>query len=652
MLPISFTPLNVSKTKTAVFSRLLWLSAAEAAASFVWLAVNLSRFGFSTGRLLLAGVALLLSLGLGAMVYHAQPGKSRLRHLYTRLDACLNQGGKLIALTVFLLIVFVFALLIILLFTTSLSYRLQDWLFPYPLFWTRLVDIGRALFQRAYPLVGWAGVVALQSFIMLCFVYPKQLKQGWQDGTIYRALLIVLAGTLALFHWVVLVFQLKVFLVIRAWKWYFTEKPLAENALLVLLGLVVALFVVTALVVRAPRPFWRSLLFLVALGYVIQVGFVGFVEGGGFENIRLKYADSIFNGYALAAAEQPPMLDALRQYEVRYGADRYLGTKPPGILIPYLLTQRLADIFNPQTTPAGRFIAQTALAARLYPLIAFLLPAALFFLARRLVQPEEDALLPGLVYVAVPSVILIPLFLDQVLYPLLFVLVLWLVQQSLHQPSFGWGLASGAAMVLAWYFSFSLLPLLPLAGLWIVLEGWRRGEGWLLSPQRRRVLAGLAAGILALTLALGVLLNYNPIFRFSRAIANHQTTHTFNTPLERALNALELNSAEQAAYGGFPLVLLVLSRMGRAGLAFLRRRAVALDGLALATLATYLMMNVFGSTNGETQRLFLFLMPLFSLFAAEEAKTLFRYKDMGFYYILALQLTTAVLLYHFQDFYG
>ncbi len=634
------------------FHQILWLSAAEAAASFVWLGVNLVLFGLSAGRLILAGVALLLTLGLGVLARHVQRGKNWANDLRFWLDARLKQGGQLIAAAVFLCSVFALALGIMVLFATPLSYRLQDWLFPYPLFWTRLVDIGRALFQRVYPLVGWAGLTALQAFIGLCLAYPEQFAQSLRDGTVYRALLAVLAGALALFHWVVLVFQLKVFLVIRAWKWYFTEKPLAEGAFAVLAGLAAALFLVTVLIVRAPRPFWRSLVLLAALGYVLQVGFVGFVEGGGFENIRLKYADSIFNGYALAAAEQPPMLAALREYEVRYGADRYLGTKPPGILVPYLLTQRLADVLHPQATAEGRFAAQTALAARLFPLIAFLLPAALFFLARRLVQPAEDALLPGLVYVAVPSVVLIPLFLDQVLYPLLFVLVLLLVQQSLSQPSFGWGFVSGAAMVLAWYFSFSLLPLLPLAVLWIVLEGWRRGERWFLSRQRRWTLAGLAAGILALTLVLGVLLNYNPVLRFTRAIANHQTTHTFNTPLERALNALELNSAEQAVYGGFPLVLLVLSRMGRAGLAFLRRRPAALDALALTTLVTYLLMNLFGSTNGETQRLFLFLMPLFALFAAEEAKTLFRRKEAGFYYLLALQLATAVLLYHYQDFYG
>jgi len=106
------------------------------------------------------------------------------------------------------------------------------------------------------------------------------------------------------------------------------------------------------------------------------------------------------------------------------------------------------------------------------------------------------------------------------------------------------------------------------------------------------------------------------------------------------------------SFCGFPLMLMALARFGRAVSSFLRRRPSELDSLALTTLATYLTINVFGSTNGETQRLFLFLMPLFAMFAAEEIKGLFRHKDVGFYYILALQLTTAVLLYHFQDFYG
>ena len=56
-----------------------------------------------------------------------------------------------------------------------------------------------------------------------------------------------------------------------------------------------------------------------------------------------------------------------------------------------------------------------------FPLLSFSTLALLYWLNRSLLD-EEDGLLPGLLYLSCANVILIPLFLDQAIYPPVFLL--------------------------------------------------------------------------------------------------------------------------------------------------------------------------------------------------------------------------------------
>ena len=74
------------------------------------------------------------------------------------------------------------------------------------------------------------------------------------------------------------------------------------------------------MIVKNQQRAWRNLVLLVLLGYLIQVGY-GFVKGHGFESLCLKYADSVFNGYARTAAAEPGLPNSLVNYEKLYGMD-------------------------------------------------------------------------------------------------------------------------------------------------------------------------------------------------------------------------------------------------------------------------------------------------------------------------------------------
>ena len=651
------TPVLIQKTRISPATVRYWLALAlaEGAIALVLLFTQPSEsgrsilLGYSLPRLVL-GLALLLSVAaLGRLTRRAWKDPAWLHRLCLKIDARLIGRGWLVPLGTASGLLLLFLAAFMLISATRLSYQLQDWLFTRPAWTLHAVDLMRAVYQRTGVVMIWAAAVSLQTLLLILWDCAADFREKWRDGTIFKVLLILLMAALSLFHWAVLVLQLNTFMVIPGWKWYITPKDLHPNQY----GIFVALFFLALILIHyiISRPSSRrSILILIALGYGLQVGF-GFIAGGGFEAIRLKYADSIFSGYAWAAAEQPPLYDALTHYESRYGADRYLGTKPPGILIPYAATEKAASLLSPSASVEERFYKLTKLAAYTYPLIAFLLLPVLVRFSRRLTGKPEDALLAAVVYILCPNVILIPMFLDQVLYPLLFLLVLAAAARALERPAFWGGFLAGAAGYFILYFSFSLLALLPFVIVWAGLE-------WLRESPRRSLrgtilfVLGVLAGAAALLVVFRLFLNYDIVARYISAFANHRTTWQFATWQERIKHGFVLNNAEFATWSGFPIILLLLIRFIKAVAAFIHRRASRLDSLTLTFLIIYILLVALGQTNGEVQRLYLFLTPLAALFSAEELKWLFKDRRNGFLFLAVLQLITIVLIFHFQDFYG
>lgn len=635
----------------------LWLALAlvEGAAAFIFLFARPSEagqsllLGYSLPRLALGLAALLVVATLGWLTWRAWRDEGWLRGFCLRLDALLKAQGVLIPVATASGLLFLFLAAFTLVFSTRLSYRLQDWLFTYPAWTLPATDLMRAVFQRAGAVIVWAAAASLQTLVLILRSYAADFKDKWRDGSIFKALLILLMAGLSLFHWAVLVFERKTFMLIPGWKWYITPKDLQPNQY----GIFAALFFLALILIHfvlSRPPSRRSILILIALGYGLQVGF-GFIAGGGFESIRLKYAGSVFSGYAWAAAEQPPLYDALTHYESRYGADRYLGTKPPGILIPYVATEKAASLLSPSASVEERFYKLTKLAAYVYPLMAFLLLPLLARFSRRLTGEPEDALLPAIVYILCPNVILIPMFLDQALYPLLFLLVLAAALRALERPAFWGGFLVGVAGYIIIYFSFSLLALLPFVILWAGLERLRERRSRRLR-QTALFILGILAGTAALLVVFRLFLNYDIVARYASAFANHRTTWQFATWQERVKHGFVLNNAEFATWSGFPIILLLLIRFAKALSAFIRRQASRLDSLSLTFLIIYILLVACGQTNGEVQRLYLFLTPLVALFSAEELKLLFKNRRSGFLFAAVLQLITTALIFHFQDFYG
>jgi hypothetical protein len=621
--------------------------------------------GYSTVRVLLGLATLALTAALAWAAWQPEPVKSHLDDM--ALEAAMAGRGALLPATVTAGLAFLLLGLWALTFSSPPFYRsIQDALVQLPPWTVHAVDLLRAVYQRAAPLLAWGTLLGLQTLVLFLLEYRAAYHMLWREGAIGRAALTVVMLLAALFYAAVLLLRLKLFLAIQNWKWYYMDRSYQPS--LRLYAAILALGVLGGLI--ALRWFRRwpalALVLLIGLGYALQVGF-GYLDGQGFESLRLKYADSIFNGYAKAAAEQPPLFTALREYEARYGPDDYLGTKPPGVLLVYSLVEKISNALHPEPTADARFLRLTELIAHGFPLLAGLALIPLYTLARRL-SGKEDALLPALLYITAPSFLLVPVFLDQALYPLLFTACLALALAAMDRRSPGLAFALGVGLYACLYFSFSLLPLVPLVLAWVVVDAWLNPQPQLQRAQKPHgrfpwkrtalLLAALLGGMLVIAFLLRVGLNFDILLRYRNAFAEHRTTHVFNSFWERAANAMVLNNAEFTSFAGFALITLLLVRSVRAIVNILRSLvtrincSTRLDGLLLVFLVAYFGTNLFGQTVGEVQRLFLFFLPLCALFAADEARRLFRARASGYALLVGAQLTTAMLIFMLQDWYG
>jgi hypothetical protein len=606
--------------------------------------------GYSIARLFIIAAVLCMVLIFGAITLYAWKKPDRIEAMHVSFYGFLAKKDRLAWLVVLL-----GGMLAGLLFLVGV-FILPDgknWLetclaqlTPQPERWMSLLS---AVWSRGGVVLGWSALFCMHGLIYLRWhLLPIWQKLGRLGAWQRVAGLLTLVG-LSVYHWVVLIFQLKIFLLIPGWKWYFYDKGFSLFQPLFFVLLILAGVVCWAVFHIPCRKTWK-LVFVILLGYAIQVGF-GFLEGGGYESLRIKYADSVFNGYALEAARQPDLADVVLHYEKNYGDDWYLGTKPPGVLLTYWGFEKISNALMPLPTAEQRFVWLTQLAAYVFPLIAMAVVVVLFIFEKELTGSEQPWA-PGLLFVTLPSVILIPLYLDQVLYPLIFMSILLLLLNTMRQQSWQMAVYCGISIYFAVYFSFSLLPLIPLSGLWVVLDAIIHRDQTDLK-RTAKLLAGMALGFVVTYAIFRLKLNYDLLERYVNAMAAHRRAKEFTPGIEQVLKAVWLNNAEFASFVGFPVIFLFLAKVFISLKRWIKWQPKASDGLMLALLMTYAALNLLGQTSGEVQRLWLFLTPLVVMFACQATARIFQQQKREIVgLVMELQLITALLLMRFQDFYG
>jgi len=222
-------------------------------------------------------------------------------------------------------------------------------------------------------------------------------------------------------HWLILIMGIPIFDNLPYWKYTLRYKAIDHFWIFIALALLgSALFVGTS-----STSLKSKLVLLILIGTTMQYSFA-FSKGQGLDGIRERMVSSGHAEFAKAAVEQPGgMLWVAQNYEEvaakkKYG---YIGSKPPGTFLFYMAFEIMSEVLYPANDHVERLENLRTFASLTWPLLSYLVIIPLFFLAREITNDIKTALLVCILYIAIPSVNLITLHTDQVVYPSLVVLM-------------------------------------------------------------------------------------------------------------------------------------------------------------------------------------------------------------------------------------
>jgi hypothetical protein len=232
----------------------------------------------------------------------------------------------------------------------------------------------------------------------------------------------------------------------------------------------------------------------------------------------------------------------------------------------------------------------------------------LTYLIGRDLYGERVARIGAALTALAPNVVMFATSMD-LPFAVFLLLAAWLLMRGVRRGSPGLAVASGLAMALAGFMTFSVVMLVALLAVWLALE---------LAQRRLRPLPAVAAAALGASVCVGA------FFGLAHATGYHvlravETQTAFDAQLmgsgtETAGVYWQLSLANLMAFAigvGAPVACLVARGL-------LRRRAAgaALDSLLVATAVTAAVFAFSSLYSLEVERIWLFLTPLLALGAA------------------------------------
>jgi hypothetical protein len=459
----------------------------------------------------------------------------------------------------------------------------------------------------------------------------------------------------------ILIFRIPVFSHQFGWFWKFIFKTDYYYFDWSIPLLVAAFIIIANHYLKNSRINFLNLLPLVLFGALFQFAFA-YIEGGSFEILRESYVISPHKFYAEYASTGAGFMETITNYETLLGQGNFASTKPPGLVGLYILLEKISFAIDPSPLTHERFYRLTRLIAWTFPFVSMLVVYPLSSLGKRFLG-EKNAILPALLYLCLPNVLLIQLYMDQTLYPLLFILVVWLIVRAVDRDTISYSILAGLLLYLSVFVSYSLIPAIFFAFLLIGLHGLFAWTGISISINKFPMTAeriwmyfklglGVFLGIGALYLIFLLLLDYSIMERYANAIAIHRELKNYDTGLGGILPAALLNNSDYGVWTGTSILILALLTIIGSLTRIFKKNLTDFDWLSLSFFVTFIVINIAGQTGGETGRLWIFMSPLFALLAAEQAPGIFKKREYGVYLIIFLQLITVVLTLKYQDFFG
>lgn len=463
------------------------------------------------------------------------------------------------------------------------------------------------------------------------------------------ALLVLIICLLAGIHWLVLSLRIPVLDNLPYWKYKLQFTPIDPIWILAAcasLGLAWT-------VIRIRMNLALKLTALILLGTAIQYSFA-FSKGQGLDGIRDRMVTAGHAEFARASVEQPGnMLWVLQNYEelaakLRYG---YFDSKPPGTFLFYLIFEQISNVIFPTTDHVERLENLRTFASWTWPLISYFVIIPLFFLARELFKDTESALLTCVLYLPVPSVTLITLHTDQVIYPLMAVNTVLLGAIAYRRDSFWLAVLCGASLYFAVYFSFGLA----IVGVFLllpVLTSLSNGESFTVRRIARYSAAILLGGIL-LHLPAAIFLKYDIATRYTNAWANHLNWKAWEDTLETYFKAGITNMVEFSVWIGLPLAFLFLANSYGSIHRLISRKVDPSTVFTTMLFGIFIFLLIFGKTKAEVARLWLFLVPFICVSVSsfiQRQEWSSRGKSIFAISTLLLEMGTTYFTVHYQDF--
>jgi hypothetical protein len=508
-------------------------------------------------------------------------------------------------------------------------------------------------------------LISLETAAYLASSYRQVLaaRASWPWTLVAPSVLGTLIASLVLLHWIILAFRLRTFVNIPAWYWKVEDVPFSGGDAAFAAGFLALFSLIWVVLIRWHNSLW-GLVLVATLGLFLQLG-VGIMGRGGLANLAERYFTTYHKAYVTQATHsQVGILEGIRHYEGLYGVHAFTGTKPPGLMAFYV---GLDHVVNGHPSPYSDEVRYERLSRTItfgFPLLALLMVPLLYLFACRFLKGSTEFVAPvaPLLYVLAPSAALFTLFPDQAIYPAVFLVGVWLAVLAIRKGSLHAGFLLGALLYLLVFFAFTMLPLYPFAGIYLLLHHSkaRPSEGW--GPPLR-VAAAIGVGTLVLYALFRGVLSYDFFPRFGRTMAiNHNFDfylrvgqsppagpETLGVRLGQIVNAAWINNLDYAAAIGFPIYILFVAQAIRRGWRFFRSNIDRGDVLLLSLLPSFVLLDLLGTAQGEVPRLWLFWLPMVSLFAAYELQSSARRRPWIAYLLGLAQWVTLMLTFHFQD---
>jgi hypothetical protein len=471
-------------------------------------------------------------------------------------------------------------------------------------------------------------------------------KTTTHDSSPTERLFLRLLVVVTLLHCAVLAFRIPVFSRLPGWFWWYTDKPWGDLFSWSLI--VLSLLMVLTLIRMNTRHHLAVLVMFVVAGYTLQHGFA-LLEGRGINGIRDRMITTGHAEFAHTAVKQQDIWSTLTHYEDLLRDEKltaFAQSKPPGQLLLYMATERLANAKASAEPEAKRFDRLTTFASYLWPLITYLAIFPLFWIGRMFTN-EQVAIRTCALYLFVPSVTLVTLHTDQVFFPLFGLLVFLVGIHAIRRQSWAYGVLLGVVFYIALFFTFGLLLFVPLITLIGLLYGWQQKI-----LKRILVLLVMALiGVVAAHFLFRLILNYDIVTRYQSAITHHVAWKGWKTGT--AYTIMVVNLIEFATWLGMPVALSCLAGLLSSATEMKSERRSWSDFLAVSLAVAVLCMDVLGRTRGEIARLWLFVVPFMCLIAVSHVYRLFKpaKANLVFVMIVFLETATTYLTKVRQDFW-